>query len=443
MTKEGDRRTFLKIGAGVVAGAAVAGVAAVAYYNGAIGSNSSSSSSAVASLQNQLSSTQEQLSSTQNQLNSTASQLSAAQGQVSSLNNQLTSTQAQLSSANSQLTGVTSQLSSANSQLTSANSQLTATQQALSSANGQITSLNTQVTSLNSAVTSATSQVSALQAGLDENSAFLSLSSTEQVELEAICEAIIPSDSTGPGAKEAGAIYFIDRQLKNTYGTSGLVYRSAPFIPSNVATSITVDGITYPGGSVTYKNGTNTYTVKYPPTANVRVGAGSRYQYPFDMKQFWTIGLAGVQAYANAAYGGNFETLSAANQTACLTDLWNNKPTYDGAGGAITGGAAGGYQEVINGVNSPAAGVPGGTQFGAVLPSDFAYELFFMVWNGFWVDPVYGGNKGMVGWSYVGFHGVNLGNFYNEGYTSKQLMVATTPITLKPASLGQYQKGSP
>jgi hypothetical protein len=78
-----------------------------------------------------------------------------------------------------------------------------------------------------------------------------------------------------------------------------------------------------------------------------------------------------------------------------------------------------------------------------VLPSDFAYELFFMVWNGFWVDPVYGGNKGMVGWSYVGFHGTNLGNFYNEGYTSKQLMVATTPITLKPASLGQYQKGSP
>ena len=59
MTKEGDRRTFLKIGAGVVAGAAVVGVASVAYYNNALGNNSSSSSSAVGSLQNQLSSTQE------------------------------------------------------------------------------------------------------------------------------------------------------------------------------------------------------------------------------------------------------------------------------------------------------------------------------------------------------------------------------------------------
>ena len=75
-TKEGDRRTFLKIGAGVVAGAAVVGVASVAYYNNALGNNSSSSSSAVGSLQNELSSTQEQLSSTQAQLNSTASQLS-------------------------------------------------------------------------------------------------------------------------------------------------------------------------------------------------------------------------------------------------------------------------------------------------------------------------------------------------------------------------------
>ena len=430
-----DRRTFLKIGAGVVAGAAIATVVEVPYYSSVIGGNSSSSSSSVSSLKSQLSSTQEQLSST-------AAQLNAAQGQVTSLNNQLSSTAAQLTSANSQLSGVNTQLSSTQQALTSANGQLTSLQGQVSSANSQITTLQSQVTSANSAASTAQATVSGLQAVVTENSAFLSLSTTEQVELEAICEAIIPSDSTGPGAKEAGAIYFIDRQLKNVYGTSGLVYRSGPFISSNVTAPITVDGITYPGASVTYKNGSNTYTVNYAPTANVRVGAGTRYQYPFDMKQFWTIGLAGIQAYSNAAYGGNFETLSAANQTAALTDLWNNKPTYDGASGAISGGAPGSYQEVINGVNSPAAGVPGGSQFGSVLPSDFAYELFFMVWNGFWVDPVYGGNKGMVGWSYVGFHGVNLGNFYGEGYTSKQLMVATTPITLKPASLGQYQATS-
>jgi gluconate 2-dehydrogenase gamma chain len=278
------------------------------------------------------------------------------------------------------------------------------------------------------------SQLLSTQDQLDTLTAFLSLSSTEQTELAAIASAIIPTDSTGPGATTAGVIYFIDRQLKNVYGTSGLQYRDGPYIPANSTNAVTVDGISYPGASVTYATPgapVTSYTFAYQPTANVRVGAGTRYQYAWTMKQFWTIGLAGIEAYSNAAYGGNFETLSAANQTAALTDLWNNKPTY------------GTNQEVIEGVNSYAAGVTGGSQFGDILPSDFAYELFFMVWNGFWVDPVYGGNKGMVGWSYVGYHGVNLGNFYGEGYTSKQLMVMTTPLVLQPASLGQYQKGSP
>ena len=59
-----DRRTFLKVGAGVVGGAVVAGVASIAYYNGVIGSNNSSSSSTVASLNDQLTSTQSALSDT-------------------------------------------------------------------------------------------------------------------------------------------------------------------------------------------------------------------------------------------------------------------------------------------------------------------------------------------------------------------------------------------
>lgn len=254
----------------------------------------------------------------------------------------------------------------------------------------------TSTASVTSSTTSSTS--TDLQTELDTTTAFLSLNVTEQVELAAIASAIIPSDSSGPGAAEAGAVYFIDRQLKNVYGTNGLLYQGGPHIQANTKGPVTVDGITYPAG-----------------TANVRVGAGTRWQYDMTMRQFWTIGLAGIEAYSNAAYGGNFEALSAANQTAVLTDLWSNKPTY--------------------GTNA--------SQFGSVLPSDFAYELFFMVWNGFWVDPVYGGNKNMVGWEYVGFYGTNTGNFYGEGYNSKQLMVATEPIILKPASLGQFQKGSP
>ncbi|MGD0638080.1 MAG: gluconate 2-dehydrogenase subunit 3 family protein [Nitrososphaerales archaeon] len=375
--KPADRRTFLKIGAGVVAGAAIATVVEVPYYNSVVGGNNNNSSTTVASLQNELSSTQDQLSSTQEQLNATASQLSSAQGQVSSLNNQLSSTQAQLSSANSQLSGV--------------NSQLAATQQALTSANGQITTLNGQVSSLNSAVTSASASATALQIQIDTTTGFLTLSTTEQSMLAAIAETIIPSDSNGPGAKEAGAIYFMDRVLAGDYGKNGNVYMQGPFIMSGQAGPITVGGVVYPNGSPVQ-----------------RVTAGTRYQYQMNIREFFRYGLAAFETYSNTAYGGNFETLSAANQLAALQDLWNNKPTT----------------------------------FANINPVDFAYELTMLVWCGFLMDPLYGGNQNMVGWQYVGFNGLNNGNFYGEGYTPKQLMVSTTPIPLKPASLAQFQKGS-
>ena len=154
-------------------------------------------------------------------------------------------------------------------------------------------------------------------------------------------------------------------------------------------------------GSITV--GTQTYSAGSP---KVRVGAGTNYQYPLNLREFWRVGLIALQAYANSAYGGNFETLSSANQLLLLQDLWANKPT----------------------------------SFSKILPSDFAYELTFMTWAGFLMDPIYGGNQNMVGWTFTGFNGVNFGNFYGEGQDQKALMVATAPTRLKPASLAQYQQ---
>ena len=55
---------------------------------------------------------------------------------------------------------------------------------------------------------------------------------------------------------------------------------------------------------------------------------------------------------------------------------------------------------------------------------------------------IHGGNQNMVGWKYLGFNGTNNGDFYGEGYTTMQLMVASTPTRLQPASIGQLEKGS-
>lgn len=339
--KQDSRRNFLKIGAGVVVGAVVAGAAVAAYDSGVIGSNNSSSSSTVSSLSDELSSTQAQLTDTQNSL-------SAAQGTISTLSGQL---------ANAQ-----SSLSAANSQNTSLNSQLASTQYLV-----------------------------------DEGTGFMILSATEQSLLGAIAEALIPNDGSGPDANAAGVIYFIDRQLATDYGKSAHMYMLGPFVPPNQTASITIND--RDGNAITYSGGSTLVTVE----------SGMQYQYHVNLHEFFRYGLDAFQTYSNSAYGGNFETLSSANQLAALTDLYNNKPTT----------------------------------FNNLLPSDFFYELFVMIWSGYFMDPLYGGNKGMAAWVFSAFNGVNMGDFYGEGYTTKELMLATTPIQLQPASLGQYQKGSP
>jgi len=252
----------------------------------------------------------------------------------------------------------------------------------------EIPMFGSQNSSMQTQLNNANTQVANLKNRVNTIVGFISLSVTEQSLLEKIVETIIPTDAD-PGAKEAGVIYFIDRALAGDYGQSANMFMDGPFVPPGQTGPITV--------------GTQTYSAGSP---KVRVGAGTNYQYPLNLREFWRVGLIALQAYANSAYGGNFETLSSANQLQLLQDLWDNKPT----------------------------------SFSNILPSDFAYELVFMTWAGFLMDPIYGGNQNMVGWTYTGFNGVNFGNFYGEGLDQKALMVATTPTRLKPASLAQYQQ---
>jgi len=49
----------------------------------------------------------------------------------------------------------------------------------------------------------------------------------------AACERIIPSDESGPGAKEAGVIIYIDHQLAGPYGRDKYRYTKGPFVESD------------------------------------------------------------------------------------------------------------------------------------------------------------------------------------------------------------------
>ena len=383
----GSRRNFLKVGAGVVGGVVVGAVGVAAYESSVIGSNNSSSSSTVASLQNQL-------TATQSQLNQTVGSLNNANSTISNLNAQLSTTQGALSSAQGALTNAqgswsaaNAQNSTLNAQNSSLNSQLTATQGSLSSANAQVSTLQSQVTAANSQVSSLQASTANLMSVAD---ALTTLGSQEAAAIEAAIETIIPTDSNGPGGKEAGVLYFIDKQLAGEYGKAGNMYMDGPYVQPNIKTSITVDGITYSGGT---------------PPANLGTGYG--YQYAMNFRNFWRYAILALESYSTSAYGGAFETLSPSVRVQVLTDLAGNKP--------------------------------GAAAFGEINPADFFWELFFMTWAGFLMDPMHGGNRGMVGWELVGFNGLNNGNFYGEGMTTTQLMTASTPTKLRPASLAQFQ----
>jgi gluconate 2-dehydrogenase gamma chain len=50
--------------------------------------------------------------------------------------------------------------------------------------------------------------------------------------IAAACDRIFPSDSTGPGAKEAGVVIYIDRQLAGPYGADKYRYTKGPWVES-------------------------------------------------------------------------------------------------------------------------------------------------------------------------------------------------------------------
>lgn len=273
--------------------------------------------------------------------------------------------------------------------VTGENIDLQQAQTQLQDANNKINQLNSQIQSDTSQINSLQSNVSDLQGQIDSITAVKDFSVNEQKIVEAMVETIIPSDSNGPGAKEAGVVYFIDNQIGSDYGTSARMYMQPPFVRAGTAGPLTVDGITYPSGS-----------------PDVPWSGGQKYQYNMTLRDFWRYGLEAMQKYSNSVFGQNFETLSDSQRTLILQDLNDNKPT----------------------------------NFNGIVPKDFLQEAIFMTWSGFLMDPMYGGNINMVGWTYTGFTGANMGDSFNSGRDTRALMVADKPTRFEPHSLGQYQK---
>jgi gluconate 2-dehydrogenase gamma chain len=230
---------------------------------------------------------------------------------------------------------------------------------------------------------------------------FLTLNATERKTVEALAEAIIPTDSSGPGAKEAGIVYFIDHMLAGNYGKGGNMYLQGPFVTPQSG-ALTVMGTVYPA--------TTKSAITYTGTIAPRLQAGTAYQYAFNPREFWRRGIVFLQNYCQAAKNNPFQSLSSADQIAVLQDLFDNKSSNTA------------LQNAFQGPNA----------------AEFFNEVHDMVVAGFWADPAYGGNQGLVGWQLLAFNG----NYWGDdiGLGAQKLMVAGTPTRLKPKSLGELQK---
>jgi gluconate 2-dehydrogenase gamma chain len=172
-------------------------------------------------------------------------------------------------------------------------------------------------------------------AGAAEPQTWLFFNSNESAFIIAAVDTLIPSDSVGPGGAEVGVPIYIDRQLAGAYGQGDRLYLEGPF-----------------GEHPTPQQG---------------------YQLPLTPAELIRTGIAEVDAYTQSSRGKFFESLSAADRAAVMTELEKHTaklPT-----------------------------VPASTFFDLLLQ---------LVTEGYFADPVYGGNKDKAVWRMLGFPGAGV-----------------------------------
>jgi gluconate 2-dehydrogenase gamma chain len=203
--------------------------------------------------------------------------------------------------------------------------------------------------------------------------------------VRAAAARLIPTDDLGPGAEEAGVVYFIDRELASTKAYRGTAYQQGPFL----------DGDATQGD-----------------------------QSALSMADRFRLGLEGMEAYAQKLYDNGFASLTPEQQDRILSDMEQGIPdTFD--------------QTALR--SSPFAPASSGTEAmgQGMEPGEGAKAFFDLLLTytvgGFFADPVHGGNRDMVGWKLIGFPGAHISY-------ADQILNYGQPFTGPFISLGQYQQ---
>lgn len=190
---------------------------------------------------------------------------------------------------------------------------------------------------------------------------------SEAATVDALTSRLMPGSPDDPGAHEAGVVTFIDNTLAWHEGNDQPTYIKPPF------------AMTYTGSSPPSSDTVNGYQVIWVKESEItRYGAQSRYT----PKETYRMNLPIIDAYAHARFGKAFVALSEAQQESIVTRL---------AEGTIPG-----FKSKLDCI------------------AFFAMVRTHMI-EGMFSDPLYGGNRNMVGWKLINYPGIH------RSYTAAQM----------------------
>jgi gluconate 2-dehydrogenase gamma chain len=180
----------------------------------------------------------------------------------------------------------------------------------------------------------------------------------EAATVDALASRLMPGDADDPGAHEAGVVFFIDRTLAGPdLGYELKTYKQGPFL--------VVSEEPAPIGAVSQP--TNYEFIPVAADETSRYG----FQSVLTPQEIYRRGIGFVDAYAQDQFQKDFVDLDPDQQDQILTDMEADKATgFDG---------------------------PTGKAFFTWLRNDTIEGMFS--------DPMYGGNRGMVGWKLIGYPG--------------------------------------
>jgi len=210
----------------------------------------------------------------------------------------------------------------------------------------------------------------------------------EAALVDALTAGIFPGDAADPGAHEAGVVIYIDNMLAYNHGDTEATYRKPPFAQTYITA--------LPPKETTV----NGYKVIWVPDREIgRYG----YQSQLTPLEAYRIGLKNTNGYALGKFGRPFVQLTAAQKDKILEDL-------------------------ANGV---------ATNFSEPTAQQFFQMLRTHTIEGMFSDPLYGGNRNLVGWKLVGYPGAQ------RAYTEPDIKDQNLYRRRKPQSLADMMPFNP